>query len=134
VSQNALWKTADDAEWAHGLAAVYLGTSIAYGQHMVRWADIRFAHRFAGGPAPVRATGSVYTVACWRDVARTLLAAAIAVLVLVCLIWLVGNAAQTVALQGWFRVALIICGVELLRAVRYTIWPRPLAARSPAGA
>ncbi len=39
---------------AHGLAAVYLGVSVAFGHQMVRWADERFAHRFAGGPAPVR--------------------------------------------------------------------------------
>ena len=39
---------------SHGLAAVYLGVSVAYGHQLVRWADQRFAHRFAGGPAPVR--------------------------------------------------------------------------------
>ena len=36
----------------HGLAAVYLGFSVAFGPAMVRWADVRFAHRWAGGPAP----------------------------------------------------------------------------------
>lgn len=122
-----LWSGAE-AEWAHGLAAVYLGFSVAYGHQMVRWADIRFAHRFADGPAPMRLVGSAYTLVCWKDVARTLLAAAISALVLVGLIWLVGNAAQTVALQGWFRILLIICGAELLWAVGYTIWPRSLRA------
>lgn len=39
-------------EGAHGLAAVYLGFSVAFGHAMVRWADVRVAHRFAGGPAP----------------------------------------------------------------------------------
>ncbi|MCP9964683.1 hypothetical protein LUW74_13890 [Actinomadura madurae] len=34
----------------HGLAAAYLGYSVAFGHSMVRWADERFAHRFAGGP------------------------------------------------------------------------------------
>ncbi|WP_306369435.1 hypothetical protein [Nocardiopsis sp. CC223A] len=38
----------------HGLAAVYLGFSVAFGPAIVRWADVRFAHRFAGGPAPVK--------------------------------------------------------------------------------
>ncbi len=36
----------------HGLAAVYLGFTVAFGHSMVRWADARFAHRFAGGPPP----------------------------------------------------------------------------------
>jgi hypothetical protein len=35
---------------AHGLAAVYLGVSIAFGHQLVRWADGRFAHRFHGEP------------------------------------------------------------------------------------
>ena len=39
---------------AHGLAAVYLGFTVAFGHSLVRWADVRFAHRFAGGPAPVK--------------------------------------------------------------------------------
>ena len=119
-----------EAEWAHGLAAVYVGFSVAYGHQMIRWADIRFAHRFADGPAPIRLSGSDYTLACWKDVARTLLGAAISALVLVGLVWLVGNATQTAALEGWYRILLVFCGVELLWAVSYTIWPRPIAQRS----
>jgi hypothetical protein len=38
---------------AHGLAAVYLGVSIAFGGQLVSWADGRLAHRF-GGPPPNR--------------------------------------------------------------------------------
>ena len=40
------------AGFAHVLAAVYLGISVGFGHQLVRWADVRFAHRFAGGPAP----------------------------------------------------------------------------------
>ena len=36
----------------HALSAVYLGVSLVFGHSMIRWADVRFAHRFAGGPAP----------------------------------------------------------------------------------
>ncbi|MQY11292.1 hypothetical protein SRB5_14070 [Streptomyces sp. RB5] len=38
----------------HGLAAVYLGVSVTFGPVFVARADVWFAHRFAGGPAPVR--------------------------------------------------------------------------------
>jgi hypothetical protein len=38
----------------HVLAGFYLGSSLAFGPAIVRWADARFAHRFAGGPAPRR--------------------------------------------------------------------------------
>lgn len=40
------------ADFTHGLAAAYLGFSIAFGRSMMRWADQRFAYRFAGGPPP----------------------------------------------------------------------------------
>lgn len=40
--------------FAHGLAAVYLGFTVAFGHSLVTWADVRFAHRYAGGPAPVK--------------------------------------------------------------------------------
>jgi hypothetical protein len=42
------------ADWSHDLAALYIGFSVAYGHRLILWADVRFAHRFAGGPAPRR--------------------------------------------------------------------------------
>jgi hypothetical protein len=42
------------ATFAHGLATAYVGFTIAFGALAVRWADVRFAHRFAGGPPPAR--------------------------------------------------------------------------------
>ena len=42
------------ADFFHGLAAIYVGVSIAFGHRMIRWTDERFAHRFAGGPPPKR--------------------------------------------------------------------------------
>jgi hypothetical protein len=42
------------ANFTHGLAAAYIGFSVAFGHDLVRWADQRFAHRFAGGPPPRR--------------------------------------------------------------------------------
>ncbi|TFD54052.1 hypothetical protein E3T55_05065 [Cryobacterium frigoriphilum] len=123
-----------EAEWVHGLAAVYIGFSVAYGHQLIRWADIRFAHRFADGPAPMRLVGADHTRARWTDVARTLLAAAISALVLSGLTWLVGNAAQTAALEGVNRILLVICGLEFIWAVGYTIWPRPPAQRSTGAA
>jgi hypothetical protein len=42
------------ANAAHGLAAIYIGVSVAFGSQLIRWADQRFAHRFVAGPAPQR--------------------------------------------------------------------------------
>jgi hypothetical protein len=41
-----------DVGLVHVLTGFYLGSSLAFGPGIVRWADVRFAHRFAGGPAP----------------------------------------------------------------------------------
>lgn len=43
------------ATFAHGLAAAYIGFTVAFGGLAVRWADAHFAHRFAAGPAPTKA-------------------------------------------------------------------------------
>ena len=117
------------ASWQHGLAAIYIGVSIAYGKRMVAWADGHFHHRFAGGPAPTRVTGSRYTVKCWRDVVLTALAVVIAGATLGAIILLVNDAERTAALAGFFRILGIIFAIDFLWAVSYTIWPKK-AARS----
>jgi hypothetical protein len=43
------------ATFAHGLAAAYIGFTIAFGSMAVSWADAHFAHRFAGGATPAKA-------------------------------------------------------------------------------
>lgn len=62
----------------HGIAAIYLGFSVAYGHKMITWADRHFAHRFANGPQPIKLHGRGYAIECWKDVARTALAVAVA--------------------------------------------------------
>ncbi len=43
-----------EATWTHGLAALYLGFTVAFGKRTVRAVDAWVAHRFFHGPAPVR--------------------------------------------------------------------------------
>ncbi|SNT43132.1 hypothetical protein SAMN05421642_11920 [Rhodococcoides kyotonense] len=40
--------------FAHRLAGIYLGWTIMFAHSTVTWLDVRFAHRFAGGPAPIK--------------------------------------------------------------------------------
>jgi hypothetical protein len=88
---------------AHGLAAVYLGSSVAFGHSMVRWADQRFAHRFAGGPPPVKPPRSGWAKARheWREYGKGVLGAAVTCGLLVAAIVAVGDDSRTAALQGW---------------------------------
>ncbi|PZF59557.1 hypothetical protein DEJ23_00480 [Curtobacterium sp. MCSS17_008] len=112
------------ADWMHGLAALYIGVSLAYGRRMVAWADARFAHWRQGRPLPPRPTGWAHTRACWADVVRTLLAVVIAGAVVGVFLLAFGTGTRTAALVGWFPVLGVLLGIELLWAISYTVWPR----------
>jgi hypothetical protein len=96
------------ANFAHGLATAYVGFTVAFGGILVAWADQRFAHRFAGGPAPspppkhgwpaVR-----YEFGLWL---RCVVAWIITLILLVALIGVVDDAGRTRALGQWFGYAL----------------------------
>ena len=118
------------ASWHHGLAAVYIGVSVAYGKRMIAWTDVRFAHRFARGPRPVRLDGRAYTVKCWGDVVRTAVAAVIAAVILEGLIVLVGDPDRTKELELFFAILGIVLAVDVLWAVSYTLWPKKALQRA----
>ncbi|MBF0722116.1 hypothetical protein IR165_06920 [Sanguibacter inulinus] len=85
--------------FSHGLAAVYLGFTVAFGHTLVRWADVRFAHRYAGGPAPVRGPrdGLAALPRELKDFGRALVAAVIAGGVLLVLSLVAGTGIPPVA-------------------------------------
>ncbi|MFL0565969.1 hypothetical protein ACH0CG_09415 [Microbacterium sp. 179-I 1D1 NHS] len=116
------------ASWHHGLAALYIGISVAYGHRMVAWADAKFAEWFRGAePRPSR-YGWDYARACWKDVPRTLLAVAIAAAVLGGLILLVGAPDRTSELLRFFPILGVIVAVDTLWALSYTVWPKKAPA------
>ncbi len=99
-------KSGTQATFAHGLAAAYVGFTVAFGGITVAWADRHFAHRFAAAPAPVKAPTNGwpalrYELHLW---ARCLVAVAITLLLLAGLIALVNDDAATKVLREWFRV------------------------------
>lgn len=69
-----------EATAVHGLAALYLGVSVAFGHRMISWADGQFAYRFAGGRKPVKPprSGPAKAAREWKDFGLVLIAAAIA--------------------------------------------------------
>ena len=99
------------ASVAHGLAAAYLGFSVVFGPSMVRWADQRFAHRFAQGPPPWRPPKGGWPRARyeWREWGKAVLAVAISDVLLVLGILLVDDPDRTGELFGWLlRLAAVV--------------------------
>ena len=96
------------ASFAHGLAAAYVGFTVAFGGIAVSWADQRFAHRFTGAPPPTQAPklgwpALRYELLLW---ARCLAAVAITLVLIVALIAFVNDESATAALHVWFRISI----------------------------
>ncbi len=113
-------------DWKHGLAAVYIGFTVTHGHYMIRWADARFAHRFADGPPPAKRPkyGRGRTVHEWRMSARAVLGAAVAAGLLQCAAWYVGAPAQSAPLRQWQHLMGAVAVISVLIALSYTVWPK----------
>jgi hypothetical protein len=116
------------ADFRHGLAAAYIGFSVAFGPSVIRWADERFAHRFAGGPPPWRPPrgGRARAQYEWREFGKAALAWAISVGLLLAAIAIVGDPDRTEALARW--IAHLVLGIWLLWPITHTRWPSQQAA------
>ena len=95
------------ATFAHGLAAAYVGFTVAFGSIAVQWADAHFSHRFASGPVPPKAAtggwGAVrYELKLWL---RCIVACAILVALIDALIAIVANQSATQPLEAWYKHA-----------------------------
>ncbi|MGX6600732.1 hypothetical protein ACWKSP_01145 [Micromonosporaceae bacterium Da 78-11] len=110
----------------HGLAAIYLGTSVVFGHSMIRWVDQRVAHRFAGGPAPVRPprTGRDHAARERRGWLLHLLAYAVAAAALGLFTLLVGDAARTAPLWGPMTPWAVGLIIDFVISFSYTVAPR----------
>ncbi|MDI6023165.1 hypothetical protein QBL02_06365 [Leucobacter sp. UT-8R-CII-1-4] len=107
------------ADFAHGLGAIYLGFTVAFGHQIITKADVWFSHRFAGGPAPAALpkTGPARVKYEWNQWFRMLGCAVIASVVLLGITFLVGDATRTAELTSW------IGRVWIVTAIWFVGWP-----------
>ncbi len=131
----------------HGLAAIYLGFSVAFGPYIVRRVDPWFAHRFAGGPAPEQlpASGPVRLRHEWQSMKRMLGAWALAVPLLLIMVVVSGWRVPTSAAElfgsdpiwAWIgRITLVLVIWFVTGPVYYALfrWRAPEGERSGRGA
>jgi hypothetical protein len=122
-------KNGAEPGWEHGLAALYIGFTVAYGPYTIRWLDGHAAHRLAGAPRPPKPPRhgmprARHEGALWL---RTLVAAAVACALLQAAIWYVGDG-DTSSLRAFQWTALRALGIHGLIALTYLIWPKKAPA------
>ncbi|PIB10526.1 MULTISPECIES: hypothetical protein [Streptomyces] len=124
-------KNGADPGWEHGLAALCIGLTVAYGPYTIRRLDGHAAHRLAGAPAPPKPprygmARAGHEAELWL---RTLLAAAVARALLQAPIWYVGDG-HTESLRGFQWTALRAAGIHGVVALTYTLWPKKAPAEA----
>lgn len=113
-----------EARLSHGLAAVYIGASIAFGGPMIRWADVRFAYWTRGGARPQKRYGEEHARHERQMWFRHLLAWAIGGAILYGIARLAGAEDRTSDLMPVMRVWSLVLAVDFLISFSYTLWPR----------
>ncbi|MEV0525840.1 hypothetical protein AB0I66_20620 [Streptomyces sp. NPDC050439] len=126
-------KNGAEPDWKHGLAAVYIGYSIALGHYTIKWVDVRVAHRFAGGPPPSTPKyGTARAVHEWKIAARWILAGLIAMALLQGAIWYVEGDGDIGSLRGWQQRMVWLIGINVIIAATYTVFPKKAPAAESA--
>lgn len=102
--------------FAHRLAPIYLGVTIAFGRRLIRWADVRFAHWFADGPSPekIPKSGPARVRHEWQDFGRWLIAAGIAAAMILALGFGVADDERRTELFAGFQSIGVITAIWFL--------------------
>ena len=95
------------ATFAHGLAAAYVGFTVAFGAMAVKWADAHFAHMFAAGLPPAKAPSNGweavrYDFKLWG---RCIVASVITMALIESLVHFIGDSKTTQPLLVWHKHA-----------------------------
>lgn len=113
------------ATTAHGLAAVYIGVSIAFGKSMIQWADDKFQYYFtkqaSGKPKRYGIEHAKHYAKSWL---KHLFAFLIGAALLVAMIYFIDDPSRTNALLQITKLWTIVLGIDLLIAASYFIWPK----------
>ncbi|TQR16413.1 hypothetical protein [Psychrobacillus soli] len=113
------------ATLAHAIAAVYLGSSIAFGKSMIRWADENFRYYVQKeGTKPGRKTGMEYARQSLKGTLQHLLAYIIGGGLLLLLIYFIDDPSRSEVLWGTLKIWGLILGIDFVISISYFIWPR----------
>jgi hypothetical protein len=110
----------------HGLAAVYIGVSVAFGKNMIDWMDVRFQRYII--KSEIANTEKLYGRPFARQYAkgyiRHLAAFAIGSAILAAMIFYIDDSTRTEALSGILKVWGFILAIDTYITLSYFIWPK----------
>ncbi|RYY76181.1 MAG: hypothetical protein EOO52_01265 [Gammaproteobacteria bacterium] len=115
------------AEFAHGLAAVYLGFTLVYASGLIKWADQYVANKFSTVDKVVESPifGWDYTIYEWKQWLKGVGACAIAAVLLLLAIYYVNEPERTKALHDWFySIFWILVTWLVCWPLWYTLFPK----------
>jgi hypothetical protein len=114
---------------AHGIAAVYIGTSIAFGKSMITWADRMFLYYIKKtGPKPVKRYGTDYAAHYIKGWGKHVLAYLIGSAFLVIMIVLIDDASRTGAFSQIIKIWSLVIGIDLVISLSYFVWKKEKTA------
>ncbi|MEW2067137.1 hypothetical protein [Streptomyces sp. NPDC007346] len=119
-------KNGAEPDWKHGLAAVYIGFTVGLGHSTIKWVDARVAHRWFGGPPPVKPPryGMARAAHEWRLAARWALAGVTALALLQAAAWYVGGDGDISSLRMWQQKMVWVIGINVAIAAYYTVFAK----------
>ncbi|PLR91972.1 2TM domain-containing protein [Bacillus sp. T33-2] len=119
-------KNGQHASFFHGLAAYYIGMTVAFGHSMIRWADERFAYKFSNGPIPQPKIkhGTEHASNERKGWYRHLLGWTIGNALLMAIIMFVGDAGRTEELLKVMKLWLFVLAIDFIISFSYTIFPK----------
>jgi len=118
------------ATQVHAIAAIYLGSSIAFGKSIIRWADEWFRYYIhKTGTKPVRKTGYAYARHSMKGTFQHLLAYIIGGALLVAMIYFIDDPTRTEVLATILKGWTLVLGIDFVISISYFIWPRPEKAK-----
>lgn len=119
------------AEFAHGLAAVYLGFTVVYGAGVIKWLDQYAAYQFASGKKIDEAStyGRSHAIYEWQQWLKGVGVGAIAGILLLCAIKFVDQSEKTQSLYEWFYYIFWFLAIWFVCwPMWYTLFPKKIEA------
>lgn len=109
----------------HGIAAIYIGVSVAFGYQMVKWADERFNYRFGNGEKPIKIKyGKEHSRKKREGWFRHLVSWLIGGGILMSIIFFINNHSQTEALLRTMQFWSLILVIDFMISFSYTLFPK----------